>query len=350
MDHQITLFMDNDVQPYDEIKKMILYNDKASDIIPTDKYDSLNTQIKTIRNHIDNHKVSTNLLKHIMDNNDDIVPIIERISYMVDNNIIKDRSTIIEKREKLKRISINTVDEILKVSNFSEYENSFLDKGFHKPIGKTKEGIIHNLPDGYLNNIIMEITDDLSETDEIRHYHIDRISQYIVNNIEEHISNIEDINKYDIISDTNYNDIINVGDKIEIKKNDIHKVTDSFYSEPLTSPVKRSSSPILNNEEYLKTYNDLIYNVFRYLKDYDVGNKILSLYRRNVNGIFFEDYIYIPLNNIELYLSNRGRSTSHHRLTIRYKIRSIDNIYILKDGSLIPYNKNINLINNYVYL
>ena len=72
-----------------------------------------------------------------------------------------------------------------------------------------------------------------------------------VNNIEEHISNIDDINKYDIISDTNYNDIINVGDKIEIKKNDIHKVTDSYYSEPLTSPVKRSDSPILNNEEYL---------------------------------------------------------------------------------------------------
>ena len=350
MEHQMTLFIDNDIQPYEEIKNMVLYDNTILNRITTDKYDSLNTQIKTIREYIDNHKVYTNLLKHIMDNNDDIIPIIERISYMVNNNIIKDRSTIIEKREKLKGLSINNVDEILKVSNFSEYENSFLDKGFYKPIGKTKEGIIHNLPDGYLNNIIMEITDDLSQTNEIRHYHIDRISQYIVNNIEEHISNIDDINKYDIISDINYNDIINVGDKIEIKKNDIHKVTDSYYSEPLTSPVKRSDSPILNNEEYLKTYNDLIYNVYRYLKDYDVGNKILSLYRRNVNGIFFEDYIYIPLNNIELYLSNRGRSTSHHRLTIRYKIISVDNIYVLKDDSLIPYNKNINLEQNYIYL
>ena len=155
-----------------------------------------------------------------MDNNNDIVPIIERISYMIKNDILKDRSTIIGKREKLKGLSINNVDEILKVSNFSEYENSFIDKGFHKPIGKTKEGIIQNLPVNYLNKIIMEITDNLSETEEIRHYHIDRISQYIVNNIEEHISNIDDINKYDIISDTNYNDIINVGDKIEIKKNE----------------------------------------------------------------------------------------------------------------------------------
>ena len=350
MEHQMTLFIDNDIQPYEEIKNMVLYDDTILNEIPTDKYNSLNTHIKTIREYMDNHKVFTSMLKNIMDNNNDIVPIIDRISYMIENNILKDRSKIIGKKEKLKGLSFNNVDEILKVSNFSEYENSFIDKGFHKPIGKTKEGIIHNLPVNYLNKIIMEITDNLSETEEIRHYHIDRISQYIVNNIEEHISNIDDINKYDIISDINYNDIINVGDKIEIKKNDIHKVTDSFYSEPLTSPVKRSDSPILNNDEYLKTYNDLIYNIYRYLKDYDVGDKILSLYRRNVKGIFFEDYIYIPLNNIELYISNRGRSTSHNRLTIRYKIISTDNIYILKDSELQPYNENIKLIESYVYL
>ena len=350
MEHQITLFIDNDIQPYEEIKNMVLYDETIINKIPTDKYNSLNTQIKTIREHINNHKVFSSLLKNIMDNNDDILPIIERISYMVKNDIIKDRSKIIGKKEKLKGLSINNVDEILKVSNFSEYENSFIDKGFHKPIGKTKEGIVHNLQDGYLNKIIMEITDNLSETKEIRYHHIDRISQYIVNNIEEHISTIEDINKYDIVSNTNYNDIINVGDKIEIKKNDVHRVTDSYYSEPLTSPVKKSNSPILSNEEYLKTYNDLIYNVYRYLKDYDVGDKILSLYRRNVNGIFFEDYIYIPLNNIELYISNRGRSTSHNRLTIRYKIISTDNIYILKDSELQPYDKNIKLESDYIYL
>ena len=350
MGHQITLFINDDIQQYTEIKNIILYDDTLLNNIPTDNYNSLNTQIKTIREYIDNHKVFTSLLKNIIDNNKDVVPIIERISYMVKNDIIKDRSKIIGSKEKLKGLSINNVNEILKVSNFSEYENSFIDKGFHKPIGKTKEGIIHNLPDGYLNKIIMELTDNLSETDEIRYHHIDRISQYIVNNIEEHISTVDDINKYDIISDTNYNDIINIGDKIEIKKNDINKVTDSYYSEPLTSPVKRSNSPILNNDEYLKTYNDLIYNVYTYLKEYNVGDKIISLYRRNVKGIFFEDYVYIPLNNIELYLSNRGRSTSHNRLTIRYKIISTDNIYILKDTELQPYDKNIKLENNYIYL
>ena len=350
MGHQITLFINDDIQQYTEIKNIILYDYTLLNNIPTDNYNSLNTQIKTIREYIDNHKVFTSLLKNIIDNNKDVVPIIERISYMVKNDIIKDRSKIIGSKEKLKGLSINNVNEILKVSNFSEYENSFIDKGFHKPIGKTKEGIIHNLPINYLNKIIMEITDNLSETDEIRYHHIDRISQYIVNNIEEHISTVDDINKYDIISDTNYNDIINIGDKIEIKKNDINKVTDSYYSEPLTSPVKRSNSPILNNDEYLKTYNDLIYNVYTYLKEYNVGDKIISLYRRNVKGIFFEDYVYIPLNNIELYLSNRGRSTSHNRLTIRYKIISTDNIYILKDTELQPYDKNIKLENNYIYL
>ena len=344
------MFIDDDIQQYTEIKNMILYDERVTNKIPTHLLSSTDNNIKTIREYIDNHKVFTSLLKNIMDNNEDIVPIIERISYMVDNDTIKDRSTIIGKKKKLKGLSINNVDEILKVSSYSEYENSFIYKGFSKPIGKTKEGIIHNLQSGYLIDIIMEITDKLSETEEIRFYHIDRISQYIVNNIEEHISTIEDINKYDIISNTNYNGIINIGDKIEIKKNDVHRVTDSYYSEPLTSPVKKSNSPILSNEEYLKTYNDLIYTVYTYLKEYNVGDKIISLYRRNVKGIFFEDYIYIPLNNIELYISNRGRSTSHNRLTIRYKIISTDNIYILKDNELQPYNENIKLIEGYIYL
>ena len=344
------MFIDDDIQQYTEIKNMILYDERVTNKIPTHLLSSTDNNIKTIREYIDNHKVFTSMLKNIMDNNEDIVPIIERISYMVDNDTIKDRSTIIGKKKKLKGLSINNVDEILKVSSYSEYENSFIYKGFSKPIGKTKEGIIHNLQSGYLIDIIREITDKLSETEEIRFYHIDRISQYIVNNIEEHISTIEDINKYDIISNTNYNGIINIGDKIEIKKNDVHRVTDSYYSEPLTSPVKKSNSPILSNEEYLKTYNDLIYTVYSYLKEYNVGDKIISLYRRNVKGIFFEDYIYIPLNNIELYISNRGRSTSHNRLTIRYKIISTENIYILKDNKLIPYNENIKLINDYIYL
>jgi len=350
MGHQITMFINDDTQQYTEIKNMILYDERVANKIPTHLLSSTDNHIKTIREYIDSHKVFTILIRDIADNNEDMVPIIERISYMIKNDIIKDRSTIIGKKEKLKGLSINNVDEILKVSSYSEYESSFLTRGFTKPINKTKEGIIHNLPINYLNNIIMEITDNLSETEEIRYHHIDRISQYIVNNIEEHISNIDDINKYDIISDTNYNDIINIGDKIEIKKNDVHKVTDSYYSEPLTSPVKRSNSPILNNDEYLKTYNDLIYTVYSYLKDNNIGDKIISLYRRNVKGIFFEDYVYIPLNNIELYISNRGRSTSHNRLTIRYKIISTDNIYILKDNNLIPYNENIKLEHSYVYL
>ena len=49
---------------------------------------------------------------------------------MIGNDIIKDRSTIIGNKEKLKGLTINNVDEILKVSSYSEYESSFIDKGF----------------------------------------------------------------------------------------------------------------------------------------------------------------------------------------------------------------------------
>jgi hypothetical protein len=149
------MFIDDDIQQYTEIKNMILYDERVINKIPTHLISSIDNNIRTIREFIDNHKVFTSLLKNIMDNNEDIVPIIERISYMVDNDTIKDRSTIIGKKEKLKGLSISNVDEILKVSSYSEYENSFLTRGFSKPKDKTKEGIIHNLQSGYLIDIII---------------------------------------------------------------------------------------------------------------------------------------------------------------------------------------------------
>ena len=93
MEHQLTLFIDDDIQSYGEIKNMVLYDDTVLNRIPTVKYNSLNTQIKTIRDYIDNHKVFITLLKNTMDNNDDILPIMERMTYMVNNDIIKDRSS-----------------------------------------------------------------------------------------------------------------------------------------------------------------------------------------------------------------------------------------------------------------
>ena len=67
MEHQLTLFIDDDIQSYKEIKNMVLYDDTILNRIPTDKYNSLNTQIKTIREYIDNHKVFTSLIKNTMD-------------------------------------------------------------------------------------------------------------------------------------------------------------------------------------------------------------------------------------------------------------------------------------------
>src|SRR5210317_1966187 len=113
MEHQLTLFIDDDIQSYKEIKNMVLYDDTILNKIPTVKYKLLNKQIKTIRKYIEKHKVLTSLIKNTMDNNDDMVPIIERISYMIKNDILKDRSKMIGKKEKLKGISINNVDEIL---------------------------------------------------------------------------------------------------------------------------------------------------------------------------------------------------------------------------------------------
>ena len=55
-----------------------------------------------------------------------------------------------------------------------------------------------------------------------------------------------------------------------------------YYSEPLTSPVKRSGSVISKNENYLNIYNSIIGGVYKNLNGKSLGNKILELYKKNM--------------------------------------------------------------------
>ena len=144
--------------------------------------------------------------------------------------------------------------------------------------------------------------------------------------------------------------IIKEGDRIEVKKNSIN-VSDSFYSEPLTSPVKRSGSIIPKNDNYLNIYNSIIGGVYKNLNGKSLGNKILELYKKNIKGMMLEDYVFVPIENIELYLSNKGRASSHQRLTIRYRFIDDKNVKFLNSSKkLSKFKENIKLSNKKEYL
>ena len=271
---------------------------------------------------------------------------IDTLFGLIEDGNIKDKYTIKKKKYKIEKITFEDISEVFRVSNHKQYERSFLKRGFAYPKERKNEGIIHRLPNSYLTNKIIEIGDgDLDKDKEVK-----KVIKYITNNIEDHITSIEDIDKYDIVATESMSNIIKKGDRIEVKKNSIN-VSDSFYSEPLTSPVKRSASIIPKNEIYLKIYNSIIGGVYKNLNGKKIGNRILELYKKNVKGIMLEDYVFVPIENIELYLSNKGRASSHQRLTIRYRFINDKNIKFLNSSKkLSKFKEKIKLSDKKEYL
>ena len=234
-----------------------------------------------------------------------------------------------------------------KVSSYSEYENSFLKKGFSKPIGKKAEGRIHDLKGGELSDMIN------SESTE------GYIFDYVKNNIEKYVSSVDNIEKYDIISDRDFmlgdKTLINSGDKIEIKKNKHSEGQDSYYSEPLASPVKATDSNIRTDEVLKQKYSNVIDNLYNWLggSGKSIGEGILKKLVKGTKGIFLENYIFIPIENIEFYLSNKGynKCSNHRRLAIRYRLKPGKSIYKLTDDNNfeeIPYSGETEISKDYI--
>ena len=234
-----------------------------------------------------------------------------------------------------------------KVSSYSEYENSFLKRGFLKSIGKKAEGRIHDLKGGELSNMI---NSEWTEKE---------IFDYVKNNIEKYVSSVDNIEKYDIISDRDFmlgdKTLINSGDKIEIKKNKHSEGQDSYYSEPLASPVKSKYSNIRTDELLKQKYTNVIDKLYNWLggAGKNVGEDILKKIIKGTKGIFLDKYIFIPIENIEFYLSKRGYNncTDHIRLAIRYRLKPGKPIYELTDNNNleeIPYSGEKEVSKDYV--
>ena len=47
----------------------------------------------------------------------------------------------------------------------------------------------------------------------------------------------------------------------------------------------------------------------------------------NVNGLFFEDYVYVPKESIIFYITDKGMSNKQKRLTVRFRVADNEPIY-----------------------
>ena len=273
---------------------------------------------------------------------------IDMLYGLIEDGNIKDKYTIKKKKYKIEKITFEDISEVFRVSNHKEYERSFLKRGFTYPTERKNEGIIHRLPNSYLTNKILEIGEIKEEKE--RNKKIKSTINYITKNISTHIDSLDDIDKYDVVAEENISKHIKKGDKIEIKKNGV-SMPDSYYSEPLTSPVKRSGSLISKSDKHLSIYDTIIGGVYKKIKNSRIDETIINLYKKNIKGIVLEDYVFVPVENIKFYLSNKGRSSTHQRLTIRYNIISDKNLTTLTSNKkLIPFNNDIKIGVDEVYL
>lgn len=229
--------------------------------------------------------------------------------------------------------------DIEKVMDFfgETYENSFLTKGFKKE-SKSVESRIHNL-----GNVDFSFSEKIKSDD----FDVDKISNFINKNIEDYLKGKDSITKYDLLADVDIKDedgnvIIRKNGKVEVK--DINN-QDSYLSEFLASPVKKTEYGIRNDPEYLKRYNEVIDKVYTFLKE-DYEKSVIDKIKDGLSGIIISNNIYVPnkKDNIEFYLSNVGRSNPENqlRIAVRYHINKNNwrNFYkIGDDGILYPLKK-----------
>ena len=115
--------------------------------------------------------------------------------------------------------------------------------------------------------------------------------------------------------------IIKKGDFIEVKKIDYE--ADSYLSEFFS--IYKSSLEKLpeyaRKQNFRDSYNQLIDSVYKLLLKDDGG--IIDSIKKSFTGIIYDENVFIHKDNIELYWSNKGRSScdSDHRLSIRYRVK-----------------------------
>ena len=226
-----------------------------------------------------------------------------------------------------------------KRAGWKDYEDSFDRGGITTARDPNDpESRIHGLTAGWLGNQVGEENTNWNGASTLKHVK-DSITGYTQNN---------EIHKYDKkisqeISDPTGNILLSVDDKIEIKNNPISLrnpyTHDNYYSEPLASLVKNEGKIITSDEEGntvyraepLGRYNEITHGLYHWINNPEnpLGEKILKKMIEGNKGIILKGGIFVPIEGIQFYFSNKGHNTcSHHwRLTIRYRIRNGAAIY-----------------------
>lgn len=227
-----------------------------------------------------------------------------------------------EIRKSLDKFRVSNVSESdiekfltqIKYIGYSEYENSFLGDHFSK--NRTKLTLKYKSNEE--NRGIYQITKDvlmgrlnISEA-------VNILYSGILENYRPHEMIKGDLICNQALYDEDGNVIVDVGNIVEVKKLDYQ--ADGYLSEFFAIYKYSKLSEDALQPNFIKTYNKLIDDLFILFSN--SGEGILEDIKKNFAGIIYDNKTFINSDDIELYWSNKGRSTcsKDHRLSIRYKI------------------------------
>lgn len=225
-----------------------------------------------------------------------------------------------------------------KHSGYKEYERSFVgshfktneNKLFLRYKGEDESRSVYQMVKAIIN-------DELTVKESIGYLYELIVGKYTPQDMVK--GDLECINP---VYNKNGKKIIDYGEIVEVKKLD--HGGDSYLSE-FFAIYKNSNIPKdALKPNFIKIYNNLIDGLYELFKTF--GDNILEDIKNNFAGIIYSQNTFITSDDIELYWSNKGRSScsKDHRLTIRYRVnKSNVNGYIYENDEDVLLDKKIKI-------
>lgn len=239
-------------------------------------------------------------------------------------------------REKCTKVNRGDEESFIKNLNdirfkeYSNYEDSFQNYGFN---------VVRSMPriTSEESKVLLSYEDLKSITDEQSLEEIsNKVYQHITSHIDSYLGD-DSPRKYDIVygkdgfpNEVKHNNdiIIKHNDHIEVKKIPYKK--SSYLSEFLA--IGKQSDIALEfgtNSTLLRNYNYVISSLFNKIKEHE--DSFINYLVGGTDGMFFDDYIYTPIDNIKFELKAEGqRGEKEKRLSLWYEIINTDNVFMLK--------------------
>ena len=319
---------------------------QLSNNLPTSLQNNFHKDLDTIYSFlrrditIDNRRKFHHLIKVLMgyDNQANSVNLVAE--YIRKTNSADDIAISLDLFRK-KDIDESDIEKFLKKakhSGYKEYERSFVgshfktneNKLFLRYKGDEESRSIYEIVKAVINN---ELTTKQS---------IDHLYQLIVGNYTAKDMVKGDLECLNPLYSDDGKKIISIGDIVEVKKLD--HGGDSYLSE-FFAIYKNSKLPKDAFEpKFIQTYNQIIDGLYELFLI--SGNNILKDIKNNFAGIIYSENILITSDDIELYWSNKGRSScvKDHRLTIRYRINKTNvSSFIYENGKDVLVSKDIKI-------